>query len=289
MGSPLQFIERSAKKLAVNVLYHVAPPSARRRALTTICQGELHGGLFERAIRKYENDRYCKLDGDEQYRFAQESWSGEAGSSWIEAKRKRYQQGNMELFLEKVRLPFEQMVTAFINGHPEYTHIIEIGTGHGQFLFDLDQLLHDGHRMTGIDLNQGAIEENRKRAETLGMSDRLHFTCAEACQWIKQQPKLHGSLIISVGTFMYFSREAILEFLCLAKRQGGMGAIAILEDVLSDQAMHEKSQFSGSFGFSHDYLQLFHEAGYVVHTSDTKQIGENSRGHKWLYAIATFS
>src|SRR3989338_6756562 len=116
------------------------------------------------------NIYYSSMDDAERNSFYQDLWGGEAGTSWTEFKRAKYSKGEMGIFLTKIRQHFVKMVIDFLKKNKDYKLILDTGTGPGELIFELFNILGIGYKFIGIDLNNFSIKRNIEKAGEMGFS-----------------------------------------------------------------------------------------------------------------------
>lgn len=287
MASRRRQLARRVERLGYRLLCGLVPSRVRHRVMSTMFQPHTYQRRFDRLVHRLLNAHYALSEEPAQRSFVRQCWETEAGSAWIESKRARYLQGDMQRFLQRVRAPFVEMVMTFLRAHPEHTFIVEIGTGSGQLLFDLAEALPPSYRFVGIDMNRNAIQRNRALAAGRALAHRVTFEDGEACDWFQRQPAGETICVLSVAMLKFCTQQHVTELLTILRQKFQVATVAFLEDALSDAAARAESQLTGSLGFSHNYAFLLRQAAYGTESFELKQLDPQAPQSRMVYAMAT--
>ena len=72
----------------------------------------------------------------------------------------------------------------------ESDHVLDIGAGNGAALIEVARLT--GCTCTGVELDQGLVEEAREAAAALGLGDRCRFVCGDATKVVVAPSEASG-------------------------------------------------------------------------------------------------
>lgn len=252
------------KRFIGRTFYFFIPDRIKKGVEEKFFQPSPNDKILDKIIRWHTDGRFALLSESDRDKFCQSFWQNEAGTNWIETKRAKYKKGEMDFFLKNVRAPFERMIVGFLKNNKNFKTILEIGTGCGQFCFDLFDKLGRGYSFIGIDLNSKAIAKNIKFAKDLGISDKVHFECIEISKWLEAQKEFDDILLLSVATFKFFTRTQLMQVLNLIRNKCRFAAIALCEEVSANFHKSEDSEYSGTLGFSHNYPTILNKLGYRI-------------------------
>lgn len=244
--------------------------------------------IIDKIVRKSMNIYYSSMDDAERNSFYQDLWGGEAGTSWTDFKRAKYSKGEMGIFLTKIRQPFVKMVIDFLKKNKDYKLILDTGTGPGELIFELFNILGIGYKFIGIDLNNFSIKRNIEKAGEMGFSKNIDFECMEASKWLESKTYIDNILVLSVATLKFFPKTQLEMFLTLIKRRCRKAAIALCEEVFYDYPKSKDSLYIDNLSFAHNYEELFKKIGYKINTIEIRQNDQNAPYINHLYAIASY-
>jgi hypothetical protein len=116
-----KFLTICDKLLCLTVM-RLLPQSTKDKVSNRMFQPTLTMRFFERIARKCFNHIFIQLNSEEKKQLTKRIWNGEAGSSWIEQKRKRYESNDMQFFIGQVRQTLDDMVLSFLKDNLQYQH-----------------------------------------------------------------------------------------------------------------------------------------------------------------------
>ena len=152
------------------------------------------------------------------------------------------------------------------NSAVQFNTLCEIGSGSGQLLHYLARELTSINHFIGLELNQDTVDRCNKKYG----NDTIHFTAADANQWIKQNGQAHWVYISYRGVLEYFPENTLRSLLNHIKTYCSPCILVVIEPIgiHHDLASSNHSEpYSNEFSFSHNYPYLFKEAGFTLHTT----------------------
>jgi hypothetical protein len=217
----------------------------------------LLGGLFRNELVR----QYYAMDEAAQRELNHGMlWGGSAGPVWHEAMRKRF--ADPERFRNEYlprRASLVRLLEAALEKSPgRFPAICEIGTGNGLFIDYLSKTLRGVERFVGCDINSEQIRRNRDiyRDSKVEFVDNLDDVLDSFST---------GVILVSVGTFEYFTRPELEGFLArLRAKFDGRVAIGLSEPINMDLDSETESKPRGWTMFSHNYRHILRSGGYSI-------------------------
>ena len=166
-----------------------------------------------------------------------------------------------------------------------FHHLYEIGCGGGQVLTYMHDRFPEFATLTGIDLGEKQIENNR---EAYGPG-RMTFEAADANQWIPENAKPNSVILTNGGVFEYFLQSELEALFTFAAENLAPVAICLVETIATDHDLEKESDslvYGREMAFSHNYPHLLQKCGFTIE-SCTERAGDIiDGGGRWIRVLA---
>lgn len=154
-------------------------------------------------------------------------------------------------------------------GLPPDSHFLEIGCGTGRHSVELAR---QGHRITGIDLSGGMLDEARRAAEAAGVSDRITFVQADATGYSPEAEAFDAAFCVCEGAFCLLGHDddplehdlKILRHIAEGLKPGAPFLLTTLCAFRSIRGVKEEDASQESF----DPLTLVNTITFEIETKD---------------------
>lgn len=218
-------------------------------------QGVLRRLARAELIRRY----YAARDAETRRLNRERFWGAEAGRQWHAARRSYRQTPEGRAEERRWRAPLLQHLDQLLARHTGLCHVVEVGTGTGEFLVELSERFPTLRAFVGLDLNAVQIAENR--AAFAGR--RARFEHAEALDWL-QSHREPGTVLVAYGTFEYFTQGELDELLRVAAALPPPVAVAVADTVDMDLTAQTDSRPRGELAYSHNFAHRLRQAGFAI-------------------------
>ncbi|MEC5128114.1 methyltransferase domain-containing protein [Verrucomicrobiales bacterium BCK34] len=166
-----------------------------------------------------------------------------------------------------------------------FRHLYEIGCGGGQVLTYLHDRFGNFTSLTGIDLGEEQIANNRKASTT----QRTAFEAADANKWIPENAKSNSVILTNGGVFEYFLQSELEALFSFAAANLGPVAICLVETIATDHDLDKEPDslvYGREMAFSHNYPQLLKAAGFSIVTCTERAGFSEDGGGRWIRVLA---
>ncbi|MDF1739132.1 MAG: methyltransferase domain-containing protein [Verrucomicrobiales bacterium] len=166
-----------------------------------------------------------------------------------------------------------------------FRHLYEIGCGGGQVLTYMHDRFADFTSLTGIDLGEEQIRNNRKTSK----AEPITFEAADANKWIPENAKPNSVILTNGGVFEYFLQTELEALFTFAAANLGPVAICLVETIATDHDLDNEADslvYGREMAFSHNYPHLLRAAGFSI-VSCTERAGfVEDGGGRWIRVLA---
>jgi SAM-dependent methyltransferase len=202
-------------------------------------------------------------------------WKGGEGDKFYDAYPERFEEWFLKSHYPMVEALVEQA------GSGPFTRLYEIGCGDGRVLEHMAGRLPQLESLTGLDINPGIIERNRK---TFAGNPRLAFAADDAKDWLRKQAQPGSILLTYGGVWEYFTQEELKSLFAHFRREAAPALIGLVEPLGPDfDAAREKTSrpYGLECSFSHPHRHLLEEAGFTIVFDREVQLD-----HRWKMMVA---
>lgn len=163
----------------------------------------------------------------------------------------------------------------------------EIGCGGGRLLAYLAGRFPAVELLTGIDLGEERIAENRAYYRD---NPRLEFHAADAMEWIRANAGAGSVFLANGGVLEYFLKEELTDLFRSMAEDLSPVAVVLIETIGVDHDLdHEKDSFvyGREMAFSHNYPHLLESAGFTIRHQSQCEGEATDGGGRWIRLLAT--
>ncbi len=239
--------------------------------------------FLKKLIKTGINARYYSLSEMEQRSMNRaQFWGSTAGKEWHKRKKILYTDTENYITYVNKRKIFIQQLVDLTGTRPDFSCLCEVGTGNGMFLKILSESLGNIDTFVGIDLNEEQISENIAEYKS-----SLKFVHAEISDYLRN-PGFENLILVSNGTFEYFTENELRELFEQLKTEFKEVAIALREPVNINLEKEFSSQPRGNLAYSHNYPFLLENTGYTIFQLHIEPVNPDIDNYNSLAMIATY-
>lgn len=216
-------------------------------------------GFWEQCLLSEFRKRYNPAQPDPYFRdiIRKQVWGGSQGKDW------HLEEAQDDAGLDKYgtwrKLQTAQIRT-FLQAHPEWKTLVEIGCGNGIYLDYLSRQLGSQYQYAGIDLSEEQIQWNRLQEKYKS----LQFFSGAAGDPL---PGLDSKsiLYLTFGTLSCMTESELTAWLQQVRRESGLRAISIAEwNVDYNPEVETTSRAMSPTLYNHSYVHLLKQNGYTI-------------------------
>lgn len=214
-------------------------------------------GFIEACLLKEFRKNYNATNPSPYFRniIRNKVWGGNTGQQWHLVEAQADATLDKYGIWRNIQL---QALLDFLQAHPTYTQIVEIGCGNGLYLHQISQRLNDKYTLIGIDLSAEQINWNKTQYPS------IRFETGAAGE-IELNPKDGGILYLTFGTLSCFTENELRIWLNQISNASGNQAVCISEwNADFDPEKNYKSEAMSPTLYNHAYKYLVEQAGLKI-------------------------